>query len=66
MLDEKGNAMTTTTWQDSHSGRRGHKLMTKELEATIPAIGANEDVADPDAVVAKAKLFSPCAPRDAA
>ncbi len=59
MLDEKGNAMTTTTWQDNHSGLRGHKFMTKELGATIPAIGANEDVADHDAVLAPAKLFSP-------
>ena len=31
MSDEKGNAMTTTTWKDNHSGRRRHKLMTKEL-----------------------------------
>ena len=31
MLDEKGNAMTTTTWQDNHSGPRGHQLMAKEL-----------------------------------
>ena len=31
MLDEKGRAMTTTTWQDNHSGYRRHKLMTKEL-----------------------------------
>ncbi len=33
-----------TTWQDAHSGFRRHKLMTKELADTIPAIGANEDV----------------------
>ena len=59
MLDEKGNAMTTTTWQDNHSGPRRHKLMTKELGATIPAIGANESVDDHDAVLAPAKLFSP-------
>ena len=59
MLDEKGNAMTATTWQDNHSGRRRHKLMTKELGAKIPAIGANENADDCDAVVAKAKLFSP-------
>ena len=66
MLDEKGTAMTTTTWQDTHSGPRGHQLMTKELADTIPAIGANENVDDHDAVLAPAKLFSPCAPRDAA
>ena len=59
MLDQKGNSTTTTTWQDTHSGRRGHKLMTKELGATIPAIGANENVDDHDSVPAPAKLFSP-------
>ena len=59
MLDEKGNAMTTTTWQDNHSRYRRHKLMTKELGDTIPALGANEDVDDYDAVLAPAKLFSP-------
>ena len=51
MLDQKGNA-TTTTWQDNHSGRRRHKLMTKELGDTIPAIGANENVDDHDDVLA--------------
>ena len=56
MLDEKG---TTTTWQDNHSGRRGHKLMTKELGDTIPAMGANENADDYDEVLAPAKLFSP-------
>ena len=66
MLDGKGNAMTATTWQDNHSRRRRHKLMTKELGDQIPAIGANEDVVDYDDILAKAKLFSPCAPRDAA
>ena len=59
MLDEKGNAMTTTTWQDNHSGYRRHELMTKELGAKIPRIGANEDVNDFDDVLAIAKLFSP-------
>ena len=59
MLDEKGNAMTTTTWQDHHSGPRGHKLMTKELADTIPPLYTNENVDDPDAVLAPAKLFSP-------
>ena len=61
MLDERGNTMTTTTWQDNHSGRRGHKLMTKELGDRIPAIGANNSVSDDDDVVATAKLFSPYA-----
>ena len=59
MLDEKGKTMTTTTWQDNHSGRRKHKLMTKELGDTIPALYANENVENYDAVLAAAKLFSP-------
>ena len=50
---------TTTTWQDNHSGRRRHKLMTKEIGDKIPAIGANESVEDFDDVLAPAKLFSP-------
>ncbi len=58
MLDEKGKAMTTSTWQDKHSRYRRHKLMTKELGAKIPMIGANEDVDDYDDVLAPAKLFS--------
>ena len=48
-----------TIWQDAHGGVRGHKLMTKEVADTIPALGANEKVADYDAVLAPAKLFSP-------
>ena len=50
---------TTTIWQDAHSGPRGHKLMTMELGEKIPALRANENAADPDAVLAPAKLFSP-------
>ena len=56
MPDAIGNA---TTWQDTHSGRRRHKLMTKELGDTIPALYANENVEDYDSVLAPAKLFSP-------
>ncbi len=56
MNDKNG---TTTMWQDNHSGLRRHKLMTKELEDTIPGLYANENVEDYDAVVAKAKLFRP-------
>ena len=52
---------TTTTWQDNHSGRRGHKLMTKEVGDTIPPLYSNDGADDPDAVVARAKLFSPYA-----
>ena len=60
MSDEKGNATTTAAmWQDRHSGRRGHQLMTKELGDAIPALYANEDAPDYDAVLAPAKLFSP-------
>ena len=56
MSDKNG---TNTTWQDPNSGLRRHKLMTKELGDTIPAIGANENVEDYNEVVARAKLFSP-------
>ena len=59
MLYEKDTATTTAMWQDDHSERRGHKLMTREVGEAIPAIGANENVRDYDAVVAVAKLFSP-------
>ena len=50
---------TPRTWQDNHSGPRGHKLMTKELADTIPPLYANDGADDPDAVVARVKLFSP-------
>ena len=59
MIDERGNAMTATTWQDSHSRFRRHKLMTKELGDKIPRIGASDNVNDFDDVLAQAKLFSP-------
>ena len=59
MSDENGTTTITTMWQDKHSGRRGHKLMTKELGQKIPALYANENVADTDSVIATAKLFSP-------
>ena len=59
MTDKNGTITTGTTWQDAHSGLRRHKLMTKELGEKIPALRANENVADPDAVLAPAKLFSP-------
>ena len=44
---------------DNHSGLRRHKLMTKELADTIPPLYANDGADDPDAVVARVKLFSP-------
>ena len=50
---------TTTTWQDAHGGLRGHQPMTKELGERVPALGANEDVADYDDVLAVVKWFSP-------
>ncbi len=64
MSDKNG---TTTTphqvrgklWQDDHSGLRRHKLMTKELGDTIPAIRSTANVEDNDDVVARAKLFCP-------
>ena len=59
MTDKNGTTTTTTMWQDNHSGLRRHKLMTKELGATIPPLYANDGADDPDAVVARVKLFSP-------
>ena len=56
MTDKNG---TTTTWQDPNSGLRRHKLMTKELGETIPALYANENVKDYDSVLAHVKLFTP-------
>ena len=63
MTDKKGNATTphrvrARLWQDTHSGYRGHKLMTKELADTIP-LYANDDADDPYSVAASVKLFSP-------
>ena len=59
MTDKNGTTTTTTMWQDKHSGLRRHKLMTKELGEKIPALYANENAEDYDAVLAPAKLFSP-------
>ncbi len=59
MTDHKENATATAMWQDNHSGKRGHQLMTQKLANTIPALGANEKARDYDEVVAPAKLFSP-------
>ena len=50
---------TARMWQDNHSGKRGHQLMTQKLADTIPAIYAKKKVADYDTVLARAKLFSP-------
>ena len=50
---------TMTTWRDAHSGRRRHQLITKELADTIPPLYANDGADDPDAVIARVKLFSP-------
>ncbi len=57
MPDQKET--TATVWQDHHAGKRGHQLMTEKLAEIIPAIYANEKVADYDTVLARAKLFSP-------
>ncbi len=59
MLEQQGNATTTTIWQDAHSGLRRHHLMTKELADTISPRYANDGADDLDAVVARVKLFSP-------
>ena len=59
MTDQKENATATAMWQDNHSGKRGHQLMTQKLADTIPALGANENARDYDEVLAPAKLFSP-------
>ena len=59
MSDEKEITVTTTTWQDPNSELRRHKLMTREIGKAVPAIGANDEVADHDAVLAHVKLFSP-------
>ena len=61
MSDENGTTKTATIWQDNHSRLRRHKLMTKELADTIPSLYANDGADDPDAVVARVKLFSPYA-----
>ena len=60
MTDKNGTTTSgTTMWQDNHSGLRRHKLMTRALTDTIPPLYANDGADDPDAVVAKVKLFSP-------
>ena len=59
MSDASGT--TTTTWQDPNSGLRRHKLMTKGLGDTIPAIRSTSNVEDSDDVLARAKLFCPYA-----
>ncbi len=59
MSDVNGTTTTTTMWQDNHSGLCRHKLMTKELGETIPALYANENVKNTDDVMAHAKLFCP-------
>ena len=59
MSDHKETTTTTATWQDIHSGKRGHQLMTEKLADTIPALGATDNARDYDDVLARAKLFSP-------
>ena len=65
MSDKNGTTTTTPhqvlgkLWEDPNSGLRRHKLMTKELGETIPALYANENVENYDGVVVPAKLFSP-------
>ena len=57
MTDQKDT--DAAIWQDEHSGKRGHQLMTQKLAEAIPALGANENALDYDEVLAPAKLFSP-------
>ena len=59
MTDAIGKTTIDTTWRDTHSGIRGHKLITEEVGDTIPALYANENVENYDDVLAAAKLFSP-------
>ena len=59
MTDKNGTTTTKTMWQDANSGLRRHKLMTRELADTIPPLYANDGADDPDAVLARVKLFSP-------
>ena len=65
MSDKNGTTATTPhqvrgkLWQDTHSGSRRHKLMTKELGEKIPAIGAHQNVENTDSVIAITKLFCP-------
>ena len=59
MSETTGITASATIWHDTHSGVRGHALMTKEVGDTIPALYANENVKDYDTVLAPAKLFSP-------
>ena len=58
-IDETPKEERIRAWEDRHSGPRGHRLMTADLGKKIPALYANEDVEDHDAVLAHAKLFSP-------
>jgi len=59
MTQEEGNAEHHGVWQDQFSNKRGHHLMIKKLGDTIPPLYATEETTDPDAVIARVKLFSP-------
>lgn len=48
------------TWTDNYCGKRGHALMTEDVGASIPAIGASEQD-NTDDVICPVKLFSPYA-----
>ena len=52
MSDVTGTTTAAAMWQDKHSEHRGHKLMTKEIGDTIPALYAHENVKDYDSVLA--------------
>ena len=56
MPTEKG---TTRSGRTTTAGSAGHKLMTKEPRRHHPAPVRHDGADDPDAVVARVKLFSP-------
>ena len=48
-------------WQDPHSGRRGHSLMTKELGNKVAGLGQTQNLSadELDDYVPLVKLFTP-------
>ena len=64
MSDQKDSSTTTLQWQDNHSRMRRHKLITKRLAKTIPAIGATANASETDELIAQVKLFCPYSDRD--
>lgn len=46
-------------WEDPNAKERRHKLMTKELAATVPTIGTYSNAPGLEETVAPVKLFCP-------